>query len=80
MIVMRLRDFGICAVVLCATPARAQTITVTNVPSQHYKYSYFPGDCPSGLDIPCGQYPSTNHLERGHTIYKIVEVGDCPPW
>ncbi|GGH00304.1 hypothetical protein GCM10011586_14850 [Silvibacterium dinghuense] len=54
---------------LLAVNAMAQTVTVTNVPENGYQYNYFPGNCPSGYDIPSGQYPSTNHLEREHVIY-----------
>jgi len=60
---------SICALGLFTTALAAQTVTVTNVPNQHYRYGYFPGNCPSGLNVPPGQYPPTNHLERGHTIY-----------
>jgi hypothetical protein len=47
----------------------AQTVTVTNVPENGYLYSFFPGDCPAGFNIPSGQYPSSIHLERPHAIY-----------
>ena len=59
----------ICGLATFTTAAAAQPVTVTNVPNQHYRYSYFAGDCPSGVDIPPGQYPPTDHLERGHKIY-----------
>ena len=51
------------------TVTRAQVVTITNVPNQHYRYTYFPGDCPSGYDIPPGQWPPTNHIEGGRAIY-----------
>lgn len=51
------------------TASSAQTVTVTNVTSNHYHYNYFPGDCPSGWNIPSGQYPTGYHIERPHVIY-----------
>jgi hypothetical protein len=49
----------------------AQAVTITNVYQNHYNYTYPIGDqnCPSGYDIPSGQYSSTYHLERGHAIH-----------
>jgi hypothetical protein len=49
----------------------AQAVTVTNVFQQHYNYDYPLGDqnCPSGYNIPGGQYSSSYHLERGHAIH-----------
>jgi hypothetical protein len=49
----------------------AQAVTVTNVYQQHYAYQYPIGnqDCPSGYNIPDGQYSSSDHLERGHAIH-----------
>ena len=46
-----------------------QTITVTNVTANQYAYDFFPSDCPAGYNIPSGQYPAADHLERGHVIY-----------
>jgi len=56
---------------LCTAALGAQTVTVTNVQSQHYRYRFPIGnqDCPSGYDIPTGQYPTSDHLERGHALY-----------
>lgn len=54
--------------------AQAQnTTTVTNVFQNHYRYGYTFGSnaCPSGMNIPTGQYPSTYHLERGHAIHHL---------
>jgi hypothetical protein len=61
--------FLVCSAGLLIGPLAAQTVTVTNVPENGYSYNYFPGDCPSGYNIPAGQYPSSNHLEREHVIY-----------
>lgn len=56
---------------LCAQSLGAQTVTVTNVQSQSYRYHYPIGnrDCPSGYNISRGQYPVSDHLERGHSSY-----------
>lgn len=52
---------------------KAQSVTVTNVFQNHYHYGYPIGnqDCPSGYNIPAGQYSSTYHLERGHAIHHL---------
>ena len=59
-----------------AASACAQPVTVTNVQSNHYHYSFSfgPGNCPSGTSIPGGQYPSTDHLERGHYMHHVDAV------
>lgn len=56
---------------LCSRTIPAQNVTVTNVFQNHYHYGYPIGDqnCPSGYNIPSGQYSSTFHLERGHAIH-----------
>ena len=49
----------------------AQAVSITNVYQNHYNYQYPIGDqnCPSGYNIPSGQYSSSLHLERGHAIH-----------
>jgi len=51
--------------------AQGQSVTITNVYQNHYNYGYPIGDqnCPSGYNIPAGQYSNTYHLERGHAIH-----------
>jgi hypothetical protein len=56
---------------LAGVQAQGQSVTITNVFQNHYHYRYPIGDqsCPSGYNIPAGQYSSTYHLERGHAIH-----------
>lgn len=64
----------LCASALFAARLNAQsTTTVTNVFQNHYHYGYSFGsnDCPTGYNIPSGQYPSIYHLERGHAIHHL---------
>jgi hypothetical protein len=64
---------GLIAALFVAATLNAQSVTVTNVQSNHYHYVYPIGnqDCPAGYQIPAGQYPSTDHLERGHAIHHV---------
>lgn len=54
-----------------AARSSGQAVTVTNVPQNHYHYSYPLGNqtCSSGYSFPSDQYPSTYHLERGHFMH-----------
>jgi hypothetical protein len=67
------RSILLLVALLLSTAANAQPVTVTNVFQQHYHYNFPIGNqnCPSGYNIPPGQYSSTFHLERGHAIHHL---------
>ncbi len=65
----------------CVSPLRAQAVSVTNVFQNHYHYGYAIGtaarDCPTGYNIPSGQYSSAYHLERGHAIHHADPINSA---